>query len=363
MVVKKQSAKKTVVRKKTTSPVEIRLTKRRSPIAMIRSSIDDLLLRRPHRSFRRTRRRDYDRSLELPGYIAFTYEVQKLLWRNRKLFLGLIIVYGVISGLMVGIASQDTYNTLTSTLKSTSGSLFNGGLGAIGQASLLFATTITGSLSQNLTQVQQVYAGILALMAWLTTVWLLRNILAGHKVKLRDGLYSSASPILPTFMVALLLLVQLIPIAIAVIGYGAASQTGLLNGGIEAFLFWFAAGMLTILSLYWMTTTIFALIVVTLPGMYPWRAIRTAGDLVVGRRVRILARFLWMILCIIVFWAVVMIPVILVDAWVKSLWPATSGVPTVPIVLLAISSLTIVWVSTYIYLLYRKVVADDASPA
>jgi hypothetical protein len=46
-------------------------------------------------------------------------------------------------------------------------------------------------------------------MAWLTTVWLLRNILAGHKIKLRDGIYGSGSPILPTFLVSLILIVDL----------------------------------------------------------------------------------------------------------------------------------------------------------
>lgn len=321
------------------------------------------LKKRPHRSFCRTRRRDYARSLKLPGYLKFTNYVRKTIWQNCKAFLILALVYAVITVLMVGIASQDSYQTLADTLRTTSGGFFVGAWGEIGKASLLFLTALTGGVSQSLTDVQQVYAGIIMLLAWLTSVWLLRNILAGHKVKIRDGLYSAGAPILSTFLVALLAIVQLLPFALALMGYSAASVSGLLAGGVEAMLFWVAAGLLTMLSLYWITSTIFALIIVTLPGMYPFQAIKTAGDLVIGRRLRILLRFLWMALTVIITWAIIMIPVILLDSWLKDIWPAISWLPTVPVVLLALSAMTIIWVSSYVYLLYRKVVADDSSPA
>jgi len=128
-------------------------------------------------------------------------------------------------------------------------------------------------------------------------------------------------------------------------------------------LFWIVAGMLGLLSLYWMMSTFIALIVVTLPGMYPFQAIKTAGDLVIGRRFRILLRIIWMAITVIVAWVLVMIPVILFDTWLKGLWPAIQGLPIIPFVLLGLGSLTIVWSASYVYLLYRKVVADDAEPA
>jgi hypothetical protein len=228
---------------------------------------------------------------------------------------------------------------------------------------LLLAATLSGSISPSLTAVQQVYTAILSLMAWLATIWLLRNILAGNKPRLRDGLYSSGSPILATFIVAIFLVLQLIPLALAIIGYSAANSSGLLNNGIEGFIFVVAAGLFVILSLYWVTATIFSLVIVTLPGMYPYRAIRSAGDLVIGRRVRLLLRFLWMIFMVALFWAIVMIPLILIDTGISGALPTFKNIPVIPFALIVMSSLTIVWVSTYVYLLYRKVVADDASPA
>lgn len=321
------------------------------------------LARRPHRSFRRTRRRDYTRSLQLPGYFAFTSYVFGILKQHRATFLLLALAYAILTAVMVGVASQDTYTTLTDTLRQTGGEVFQGNVGEIGKAGLLFLTATTGGISQTPTEVQQVYAGLIALLTWLTTVWLLRNLLAGHKVKLRDGLYNASAPLLSTFLVALVLIVQLLPLAIALIGYSAAVASGLLAGGVEAMLFWIAAGTLGLLSLYWVTSTIIALVVVTLPGMYPWQALRTAGDLVVGRRARILLRILWMLLVATVTWLLIMVPIILLDTWLKGIWPATAWIPTIPVALLGLSSLTIVWSASYVYLLYRKVVSDDADPA
>ncbi len=326
----------------------------------IKQRISAYLARRPHRSFRLTRRRDYKRELKMPGYIAFTSEVFKTLWSRRKLFLSLTVFYAVVSLLLAGMTSQETYKTITDTLNVTSGSLFNGGFGEVGKAGILFLTALTGGLSPQLSEVQQVYVFLLILLIWLCTVWLLRNLLAGHKVRLRDGLYNSAAPIVATFLVSLLLIVQLLPLALAIIGYTAASLTGLLNNGIEAMLFWVAALLLGTLSLYWVTSTFFAMIIVTLPGMYPFKAIKAAGDLVIGRRSRVLFRLLWLGLTVILSWAIILIPSILIDKWLKGIWSAISWLPVIPVELLALSSLTIVWISAYIYLLYRKVVDNDS---
>ena len=68
-----------------------------------------------------------------------------------------------------------------------------------------------------------------------------------------------------------------------------------------------------------------------------------------------------MILSIVIFWAAVLIPAILIEMWLKSLWPAINSFPLVPIIILGISTFTAIWTATYVYLLYRKVVDDDAS--
>jgi hypothetical protein len=333
------------------------------PVVALRKRVNGLLARRPHRSFRRTRRRDYVRPLRLPGYWALTDSVRKILWRHKMLITLLVVSYALLTVLLVGMASQDAYTQMSEILRTTGDDVFAGDLSNVGEAGLLLFSGITGTLSGAMTEAQQIYAGLLLLFTWLTTVWLLRAILAGKKPKLRDGMYNAGAPILPTFLVGLLLLVQLLPVALAIVGYTAASTTGLLNGGIEAMLFWSVALLLGTLSLYWITSTFFALIIVTLPGMYPLQAIKAAGDLVVGRRIRILLRLLWAALIVAVLWLVIMVPLILLDTWVKGMLPAIEWLPVVPVALLAMSTITVIWVASYVYILYRKVVDDDAAPA
>lgn len=327
-----------------------------------RKQLDSFMARRPHRSFRRTRRRDYVRPLELPGNIAFTHQVTKFLWGNKKIFFGLAAVYAVTYAVLVGIQSQENYSSVSDLLGSAGEQVLGGDWSSVGQASLLLVSTLSNGFGSDITEAQQIFLVLIFLMVWLSTVWLVRNILAGHRVRLRDGIYNSGSPIFGTLLVTVLLGVQLLPVALAALGYSAASETGLIaSGGVAAMLFWLGVGLLGLLSLYWITSTLFALIIVTLPGMYPWQAIKTAGDMMVGRRLKILLRWAWMALVVAIATAAVLIPVILIDMGLKWLLPAISGVPVVPVALVAWSACVTVWIATYVYMLYRKVV--DYVPA
>lgn len=326
----------------------------------VKKKLDTYLESRPHRSFRRTRRRDYVRPVALPGYIAFTNEVHRTVWGYRRLFIPLLVIYLVLYSVLVGIASQETYGTLSDTIKELGNEAFDGSFSALGQAGVLFLSIGTSGITGSLSEAQQIFSVLLLLMLWLTIVWLLRNKMAGHSVRMRDGLYSSGSPLFASVVVALVIVVQLLPIGIAAIGYSAASNSGLLNGGVEAMLFWIAAGLLAVLSLYWVTSSLFAMIIVTLPGMYPWRALQTSSKIVMGRRIMLLLRTLWMILVVAISWTLLLIPFILLDIWLKSIWPQIAWLPIVPVVLMIASTLAATWIFTYIYLLYRKVVDHDS---
>lgn len=354
--------KKSRTTSSTTFPVIARraFVRLQALVTRVRLRIAAFMARRPHRSFKLSRRRDYQRLLRLPGYWAFTHEVWRLIWNNKRLFGLLILWYIVLSGVIVGVASQDAYTQLSDAFKSAGQNVAGGNFGPLGQAGILYITAISGSISNQPDPAQQAYAGLLGLLTWLTIVWLLRAIMAGQKPRLRDGIYSAGAPIVATFLVFVVIVVQALPIAVASIGYAAAVATGLLDGGVEAMLFWATAALLVALSLYWISSSLIALVIVTLPGMYPVRALRAAGDLVAGRRLRILFRLLWMVLIAAVVWTVVMIPVILFDSWLTSVAPNTAAIPIVPYMLLILGSLTVLFMASYVYMLYRKVVDDDA---
>lgn len=329
----------------------------------LRSRQFAFLTRRPHRSFRYTPKRDYHRSLALPGYWSFTAGVMRILWQRRTTYGLLILTYAVLTGVFVGLASQDSYTILSESLQETGSEVVSGNIGQVGQAGLLLLAGITGSLTGSATEAQQLYGLLFGLMVWLASVWLLRAQLAGKSPRLRDALYSSGAPIISTLLVLLVFIVQLIPIAVTAIAFSAATESQLLNQGVVAMLFSVIGVLLVTLSLYWITSTAIALVVVTLPGVYPMRAIKTAGDLVTSRRLRILYRWMWMVFILVLTWCIVVLPVIIVESMLRSVLPLLAAIPIVPVVLLLVGSFSIVFSSAYVYMLYRKVVDDDAQPA
>ncbi|OYX53304.1 hypothetical protein B7Y92_03440 [Candidatus Saccharibacteria bacterium 32-50-13] len=274
---------------------------------------------------------------------------------------GLALVYGILVALFVGIGPQATYQTLVDTIQETGSSLFEGGWGKIGEAGLLYLSVASSGLTGSLTPEQQIYAVMLGLMTWLTAVWLLRQRLAGHQVKLRDGLYSAGSPIVALLLLTLLLVLQLLPVALAAIAYVAGETTGLLSGGVEAMLLWAAIALLATLSLYWATSTLLAMIIVTVPGTYPMKALRVASDMAQGRRLRLLLRIVWLLGTVVIGSLIILLPFILFDMALKALIPALSWLPVVPVVLLIVPVVSLIWVSTYVYMLYRGVIEDDAT--
>lgn len=330
-----------------------------SSIVKVKKRRFDFLKRRPHRSFRLTRRRDYVRSWNIPGYWSFANEVRLLLWSNRWLFAKFIALYSIFSFLVIGLLSQDNIELLGKSVNQLGGNVVAGELSGLVQNFAIFTGVFSGAFSQSLTESQQVYSGLLFLIGWLTAVWLLRQILAGHKkIKLRDGLYSSGSPLVSTFLILMVLMVQLLPFAIALVAYGAAESVDIFSDVLFTTMFWIVELLLVVVSVYWITSTAVALVVVTLPGMYPLKSLKASSDLVIGRRLRILYRLAWLLVSVLVLWAIVLLPVILINQI-----DLLSDVPIVPIVVLLLNSATLLWTSSYIYLLYRKLVSDDTKPA
>lgn len=314
----------------------------------------EYLSRRPHRTFRLTRRRDVPKRVVLPGYIAFANETIATLWRYKTVFGGFLLLYIALTALFVGVVSQGDYRSFVQSLQELGPNLVAGHLDKTTQTVGLFAAAVSGALNQRLEPAQQVIVVLLSLFAWLVTVWLLRQLLAGNKVNLRDGLYNSGAPVLSTICILLILGVQFVPGAVGVIIYATASIEGLLTGA-ESMAFAFAAVLLLVLSLYWASATFLAGVIVTLPGTYPLAAMKTAGDLAFGRRTAIVLRLVWLALVLLLMWALLLIPTLLIDTWLNQPW-----LPLVPFVVALLNALTVVLTTSYIYLLYRKLIDDGA---
>ena len=278
------------------------------------------------------------------------------------MFLSMIILYALIIIFLGIITSQSTYDSIGKLVSESLGKIFDSGVGQLLNAGMLTFSSLAIDTT-SLRAEQGVMLALLVLMTWLTAVWLLREILLGLKPKLRDGLYNATAPLISTSVVLLILLIQLSPVGIMALAYSALVSVHILTEGFGMMLFGLLAASVLTLVLYWVTSTIIALVVVALPGMYPMRAIQAASDLVVGRRLRIMLRIVWAFVYSSAIWCVVMVSLVLLERGLSSKLKWLESVPIVPFAGAFMMALLFVWLAAYIYLLYRKVVADDAKPA
>ena len=276
------------------------------------------------------------------------FESWKFIFQNKRLLLGLGLLYAVIGFVLIGGISQLDYVGL----KDATMQVADGDVGAWGTAFSLFGAALTGNLSSQPSSVQQFLSATLLILFWLSLVWAARMLTAGKEIKIRDALYNSGSPIIPTLVVLAVVAIQLAPGALGVFAYSTALRGGWLDGGIESMLFAIAAVLLCLLSAYMVVSSLTALIVVALPGTYPWQALRTARELVMNRRWGIVLRVLMLAVQVLLLWAVVLIPVFMIDTWLRFDW-----LPLVPIVVQGLIGLTLVYTSVYVYRLYRSLLA------
>lgn len=312
-----------------------------------------------HKSFRRSYREDYKRDLEVPGMMHHIFATFKVIFKNWKLFLPLLILSVILAVLFVGLMSEVTYRQFQDVLDQTTEQMGTGDIGNVAKAGLLLISTVTtGGLSGESSEAAMVFFVLIFLIIWLTTIFILRHRLAEHKIKLRDALYNAMTPLLSTFVVFVVAVVQCIPIFILIIVYSAAVQTEFLEAPFYALVFFIFAALMLLLSGYLLSSSLIAMVAVSAPGLYPMKALNTASDLMAGRRIKFILRLVALILVLVVMWVAVMLPLIIFDLLMKNFeW--TAGVPFVPVCLLIMTCFTGIYVTAYLYLYYRWVLGYD----
>lgn len=312
-----------------------------------------------HRSFRRSYREDYHREIEVPGIMYHIFAAFRIIFKNWKLFVPLLIIVVILNSILVGIMSESTYTQFQDVLDQTSVQVAGGDIGNVAKAGLLLISTVTtGGLSGESSEAATVFGVIIFLIIWLTTIFLLRHRLAGHKVKLRDGLYNATTPLISTFVVFAIAVIQCVPIFLLIIVYSAAVQTDFLATPFYALVFFIFAALMILLSGYLLSSSLIALVAVSAPGLYPLKALNAASDLMMGRRIKFILRVVALILVLAIVWVIVMLPLIVFDLWMKTFeW--TAGIPFIPVCLNVMTCFTGIYVTTYLYLYYRWMLNYD----
>jgi len=303
----------------------------------------------------RARRRELREQSALPGYISFTTGVFQTLAKYWKPIAILLAMYVGLATLFVGLVQQDEYLTLSESIKEFGPELIGGQVDALTRTLGIFGVAVTGGLNETVSEVQQIFMGMVFILMWLVLIWLLRQLLAGNMVKVRDALYNGSTPLISTLLIVLLMIIQSIPAVLGVLIFSLATQ-GAVVAGVVGMLFAIGSLPLILLSLYWLTSSVFALLIVTLPGTYPMAAVRAAGNIVRGRRLPLMIRLLWLGIALMLMWAVVLVPVLLVDSWLSAGWFSP-----VPVTIQILSGFSLIFATTYIYLLYRGMINEPAS--
>lgn len=320
---------------------------------------------RLHRSFKRSYYEDYQRKTELPSLTSQASAAFKMFFKFWKIFLPLLLIFVGLYILLIGAMSENTLADVKANVEQTNKDVADGKIGTVGKAGLtLLGIISTGGLT-TMNDAQIVIAVLLFTIIWLVTIYLARHLLAGHQeIKMRDGFYSALSPLVSTLVVGLIIFLEAVPIMLTIIVFQVALTTEFLSTPFYALLFFMFAALMITLSLYLLSSSFFAIIVVSAPGLYPLTAVRMAKNLIMGRRLRFLIRVFYLVIIVALLYLLLLMPAIIFDGALKAqfAWLAESKIPFVAIIQLTITVFIFIYLSIYFYLFYRALLDynDDA---
>ncbi len=315
----------------------------------IRNKINSLKKRysdSPHRSFKKTSRQSNKKSpIKIKESWRLILDSAIFMSSHKRFFVWLVLTYAIVSYLLVGGVSLTDYNSL----RESSDNFLNNGLDAVTTAMAYFGAALSGGLTEAPSEMQQFLGGLTTLIFWLVIIWGVRMISAGEKIKVRDAFYNGLTPLITTTLILIVVLLQLIPAALGLFGFSILLTENWVTNLAQGLAYGAAALLLCLVSLYWISGSVIALVVVALPGMRPLEALVNARLLVMGKRWEIMIRVMAGFVIQLIFWAFIMIPLFMLDNWLSVDW-----LPLVPVAIQLMSAISLAFTSTYIYKMYRS---------
>jgi hypothetical protein len=267
----------------------------------------------------------------IPGSFQLADEVFNTLRRFWKPLGGILVVYLILNVVFASGLISDIHSTAgsfsdshkLSDVLNNFGSLLGAGSGSSGGS----------SAAQSL----------LLVLESLVIIWALRQLLAGEVIRVKQAYYHAMTPLIPFLLVIFVIILQLLPITL---GAGALALVLSTSGGAPlTIVLGTLFALLTVWSLRMISSSVFALYIVTLPDIQPRQALRSAKNLVRFRRQQIMRRLLFLPICLLLLIGVVMLPIILLVPFL-----------VVP-VFFGLIMLSILLVHTYLYSLYRGLIS------
>ena len=289
-----------------------------------------------YRSFRMHKRIKPPRTL--PGAFRLLGRSLLVLKRHWKLFLAITLVYGILNIILVrGLAGGTDLTHIKSALNQS----FSGHGSKITTGLTLFVYML-GSSGNSSNANAGVYQTLLIILVSLATIWALRQVYTDTKIRMRDAFYRGIAPFVQFILVLLVIGLQLLPLLLGALLYSTVMSGGIAVYAVEKVLWALFFASLALATLYMLTSSLFALYVVTLPDMTPIKALRSARELVRFRRWEVLRKVIFLPVALLVIAAIIMFPLILL------LTPAAEWI------FFALTMAGLLVIHSYMYALYRE---------
>ncbi len=289
-----------------------------------------------HKSFRLSKK--IKKPATLPKARLLFKDSSRHLWKYKRVFGGITAIYLLatillVKGLSIGSNVPEIKASLDEVLTGASGQLTTG---------ISLFGYLVGNVSGVSGETAGTYQSIVLILISLALVWVLRQTYAGNTIRVRDSFYKGMYPLIPFLVVLLVIGLQCIPLAIASWIFNATIVSGLAVTLIEQALWTLLVFLLALLTLYMVSSSIFALYVSTLPDMTPLKALRSTRDLVRNRRWAILRKVAFLPVVLFLAGAIIVVPVIIFLT------------PLAEWLFFVLSMLALVLSHGYFYKLYRE---------
>lgn len=228
--------------------------------------------------------------------------------KHWRVFMMVAAVYFLLNVLLVkGLSASLDVGAFRDAISE----LIGGNLGRVTAGLALFGVLVTSS-TQGITEAANVYHSLVLVIISLAVIWILRQTHAGNAVRAKEAFYRGMYPLVPFILVLLVIGLQLLPFLFGTFILNIVVSGGLAITFAEQFLWWTLLFLTALLSLYMVTSSVFALFIVTLADVTPMQALRSARELVRHRRWVIMRKVVFIPVALIILAACIMIPVILI---------------------------------------------------
>jgi len=276
---------------------------------------------------------------------SLSYKSCLSLWRQRNLFIGILIIYGLLDIVFVkgfsGGISVANLNSQVSYLFHGINKQFYSNLTVYG---LILASAGTNSIANGGAYLESL---ILVVIISLATIWSLRISSEQTYQKVKNAFYKGMYPLVPFIMILLLIGVELLPMLGGIYLYTIASVNHIITSAAGNIIFIVIAILLTLLSFYFVSSSIFALYISTLPDTTPLEALRTAKELVSKKRAFIFIRLVFLFFVLLIITSLILFPLIIASSSLTQ-W-----------VYLFLTLVYLLYIHSFLYNLYLELVETN----